>query len=99
MKINFDYFQIQKLMLQTFRAEKLDKKYGVISLVSIFSSRVMVLKLPKKVHFMQFCAYLSKKPKSVKAIYIHASESSHYTLLENDIVYRGLKHRSRDISN
>ena len=37
MKINFDYFQIQKLMLQTFRAEKLDKKYGVISLVSIFS--------------------------------------------------------------
>ena len=48
---------------------------------------------------MQFCAYLSKKPKSVKAIYIHASESSHYTLLENDIVYMGLKHRSRDISN
>ena len=36
MKINFDYFQIQKLMLQTFRAEKLGKKYWVISLVSIF---------------------------------------------------------------
>ena len=48
---------------------------------------------------MQFCAYLSKKPKLVKAIYIQASESSHYTLLENDIVYRGLKHCSRDTSN
>ena len=40
-------------------------------------------------HFLQFCADLTKKPKSVEAIYICASESSHYTLLENDIVYKG----------
>ena len=59
----------------------------------------MVLKLSKKVHFLQFCADLSKKSKSVKAIYIYASESSHYTLSENDMVYRGLSHRSWDISN
>ena len=38
---------------------------------------------------MQFCADLCKKPEPVKAIYIYASESSHYTLSENDIVYRG----------
>ena len=44
--------------------------------------------------FLQFCAYLSKKFKSVKAIYIYPSESSHYTLSENDMVYRGLSHRS-----
>ena len=51
----------------------------------------MVLKLSKKVHFLQFCADLGKKLKSVKAIYICASENSHYTLLENDMVYRGIK--------
>ena len=32
MKVNFDYFQIQKLMLQTVRAEKVDeKKLGHLS--------------------------------------------------------------------
>ena len=37
MKMSFDYFQIQKCMLQTDRAEKVDeKKSGVICLVSMF---------------------------------------------------------------
>ena len=55
----------------------------------------MVLKLSKKVQFLQFCADLiSKKPEPVKAIYTYASEISHYTLSENDMVYRGLSHRS-----
>ena len=49
----------------------------------------MVRKLPKKEHFLQFYADVSKKPKSVKAIYIYASERSHYTLSENGMVYRG----------
>ena len=31
----------------------------------------------KKVHFWQFCADLSKKYKSINAIYIYASERSH----------------------
>ena len=53
-----------------------------------------VLKLSKKVNFLQFCADLSKKPKCVKAIYIYASESSDYTLSENEMVYRCLSHRS-----
>ena len=35
-------------MLQTVRAEKVDEKNGVICLASIFSSRVMVIKLSKK---------------------------------------------------
>ena len=46
----------------------------------------MVLKLSKKMHFLQFCAELSKKPKSAKAILIYASENSHYTLSKNDMV-------------
>ena len=59
----------------------------------------MVGKLSEKVHFLQFCADLIKKSKSVKAIYIYASESSHYTLSENAMVYSGPSHRSWDISD
>ena len=99
--MNFDYFQIQKWILQTVRAEKVDeiiikKKNAVIRLVSMFPSWVMVCKLSKKVHILDFCADLSKKPTSLKAIYIY---ESHYTLSENAMVYRGLSQRSRDISD
>ena len=38
----------------------------------------------------QLCADLSKKSKSVKAIYLCASESCHPTLSENGMVFRGL---------
>ena len=85
-------------MLQTVRAEKVDEKNRVIDLVYMFPSRVIVLKLSKKVNFLQFCADLSKKPKSFKAIYIYASESFHYTLSGNDMVCRGLSHRSHILS-
>ena len=64
-------------MLQTVREEKVKEENGVIGLVSMFSSRVMVRKLSKKVHFLLFCADLSMKSKSVKAIYIYTSESCH----------------------
>ena len=86
-------------MLQTVRADEADEKNGVICLVSMFPSSVILCKLSKKVHFLQFCTDLRKKSKSVKAIYIYASESSHYILSENAMVYRGLSHRSRDIRN
>ena len=65
------------------RVEKVDEKDGVICLVSMFPSWVMVLQWTKKVHLLQFCADLTMKPKSVKAIYIYVSESSHYTFLDN----------------
>ena len=99
-KINFDDFQIKKKwMLQTLRAEKVDEKTGAICLVSMFPTWVMVYKLSKKVHLLQFCVKLSKKSKSVEAIYIYASESSHYILSENFTICKGLSHRSWDISN
>ena len=98
-KWDFDYFQVQKWMLHTVRAKKVDEKNGIIYLVSMFPSRVMTCKFPKKVHILQFCGDLSKKSKSVKASYIYASESSHYTLSEKAMVYRGLSHHSWDISN
>ena len=72
MKIDFDYFQMQKLMLQTFRAEKLDKKYGVISLVSIFSSRVMVLKCQKRYILCNFVLTSARNLNRLKQfIYMH----------------------------
>ena len=77
-------------MLQTVRAEKVDKKIGVIGLVLMFPTWVVVCKLSKKVHFLQFCAELSKKCESVEAIYIYASESTHYTLSENAMISRSL---------
>ena len=38
MKMNFDYFQIQTLMLQTDRVEKVEEENGVICIVSMFAS-------------------------------------------------------------
>ena len=66
----------------TNREKKVDEKNRVSYLVSMFPSYIMVLKLPKKVHFMQLCADLSKKSNSIKAVYIYASEGSHYALSE-----------------
>ena len=87
MKTNFEYFQIQQWILQSLRSEKIDQKNGVICLVSMFPSRFMVLKLSKKNAFLEFFADLSKKSKSIKAIYIYASERSRNALSENGIVY------------
>ena len=63
-------------ILQTVSAEKVDEKIGVICLVSMFPTWVRVCILSKKVHFLQLCADLSKKSKSVEAIYIYASENA-----------------------
>ena len=98
-KMNFDYFQMQKWMLQAARAGKLDEQNWVICLVSMFPSWIMVLKLSKNVHFLQFCADISKKPKSVKATDIYAPGICYDAFSENDMVYRGLSHRLWDISD
>ena len=70
MKMSLDYFQIQNWKLQRVRAEEVDEKNGVICLTPVFPFGVMIFKLSKNVHFLQFCADLSKKPKSVEAICI-----------------------------
>ena len=58
----------------------------------------MVLKLSKKVPFLQFCTDLGKKSKSVKATYIYASERSCYALSENGIVYCAMSYYFGEIS-
>ena len=97
MKTNFEFFQIQKWIPLTIRAEKVDGKNGVICLVSIFPSRVMVLKLSKKLQYFQYCADLSKKSKYIKAIYIYASERARCALSENGIVYYAMIYCFEDI--
>ena len=92
MKTNFDIFQIQKWISQAVRAHKLDEKSGVIYLVSFFPSWVMVLKLPKIMHFCKLV-----KSKSIKAIYLYPSERPYHALSENSMFYRGLSNSSRDI--
>ena len=73
------------------------KKKGVICLVSMFPFWVMVFKLSKKVHCLQFCADLSKKYKSIKSIYIYASERSRHALSESGIGYYAMTYCFRDI--
>ena len=87
MKMSFNNFQIQQLISQIARAQKVDEKSGVICLVFFFPSWVMVLKLPKIVSLLQFFANASKKSKVVIAIYVYASERSRFVLLENGIGY------------
>ena len=96
MKINFDNFQIQKWISQTVRAQKADEENRVICVISFFSSWVMVLKLPKIVHFLQIFADLIKKPKSIEAIYFYLSERPHHTLSWNSIFYKSPSNISRD---
>ena len=71
MKKNFDIFQIQKWILQTVRAQKVDEKNVVICLVSFFLSWVMVLKLPKCI----FCKFKLTSAQNLNLlkqfIYIH----------------------------
>ena len=85
--MNFDKFQMQKNSLLTVRARKADKKNGVMNLVFILPSWFMVLKLSKIVSFLQFFADIRKKSKAVIAIYVYASESSCFALLENGVGY------------
>ena len=54
-------------------------------------------KIVKKVHFLQLCADLSKKSKSIKATYIYASESSPSTLSENGVGVQGVQPNVHEI--
>ena len=62
-----------KVNATTDRVEKVDqKKMGSFVFFPCFFSYVIVLKLSKKVDFLLLGTDLSKKPKSVKIIYLYA---------------------------
>ena len=73
----FWHFSNTKMNITSSESSKSRLNKGVICLVSFFSSWVMVPKLPKLMHFLQICADLSKKSKSIQAIFhIHLKTSS-----------------------
>ena len=89
MKMYFDYFEMQKWMLQKPRVEKVVEKRGHLS-----SFHVSFLSYG---HFLIFCAELSKKSKSVKAIYIYCitvssntniSETISHSIINNTILWK-----------
>ena len=58
----------------------------------------MILKLSKTVSFLHFFAGVSKKSKTVIAVYEYAFESSRFTHLENGIGYYSMTYSIEDIS-
>ena len=70
--MNFEYFQIQKWMLQTVRLEKVDEKIGVTCIVST-------------VPF--FCNFVLTPARNLSLLKQYEFERFRYALSENDIVY------------
>ena len=97
MKMNFEYFQIQKWMLQTVRAEKLDKINWVICPVSMFPSWVMVFKLSKKVHFCNFVLTSARNLSLLKQFTYMPTGRLRYVLSENGIAYYTMAYCFGDI--
>ena len=58
----------------------------------------MVFKLSKIVSFLQIFADVSKIFKAVISIYVYASESSRFALLENSTGYYAMTYSLEDIS-
>ena len=79
MKINFEYFQTQKWMLQTVRTEAVDEKNRVICLVSMFPSWIMVFNCLKKFIFCNSTPTSAKNLNLLKQ-FTYASERSRYAL-------------------
>ena len=67
-------------------------------LVFMPHSGVMVLKLSKIVSFLQFFADVSKESKAIIAMYVYASGSSCFALLENGVGYYAMNYSLEDIS-
>ena len=86
-------FKYENESYKTVKVKKVDEKMGHLSSFLV-PCLVIVDKLFKKVHFWQFCAELSKKFSSVKAVHICISESFYCILSENDVVYMGASYRS-----
>ena len=74
------------------------KKMGSLALFPYSLPELWSLNRLKKCIFLQFRADFSKKSKSIKTIYIYASESSRCALSENGIVYYAVTYCFEDIS-
>ena len=86
----FIIFKCKNEFPKQLRLEKQMKKNGVLCLVFMSCSWIMVLKLSKTVSFLQIIADVSKKSEAVIAIFVYASESSRFALLENGIGHHAM---------
>ena len=73
------------------------KENAVTSLVFMSPSRVMVLK-QSKIVLLAIFYQCQQKSKGVIAIYVYASESSRFALIENGVGYYAMTYSLEDIS-
>ena len=93
-KMNFGYFQIQKWMLQTVRAEKVDEKMGSFVYFTCFLLELCSANCPKKSIFYTFMLTSARNLSLLKQFtYVHLKV---LITLFLKMVYRGLSHRSWD---
>ena len=59
-ELNFEGLEIQKLNMPTDRTQRVGEKNGVIFLVIMLTSRAMVIKMSKMVHFLYFLLMTAK---------------------------------------
>ena len=76
---------MQKWNIATDRAQNANDKNGVISLVIMFTSGVMVIKIPTVAHVLYFVLW-QHKISTLWAKYLSASERSYLALLENALL-------------
>ena len=82
-------------MSQTVRVEKVDRKNGVICLVSMFPYQFMVLKLSKKVQCCNFVLTSARSLSILKQVtYMHLKG---FALLKSGIVYYAMIYCFRDV--
>ena len=90
MGLKFKVFEMQKLNISTYRAQKVDEKKDVIRLI-MFTSKVMVIRISKIAHLMYFL-HNTQKTDPVWVRYLNASERSYLALLQNTMDYGVLSH-------
>ena len=96
MKMNFEYSNSE--MNITNRSEKVDEKMGSFVQFPCSHPELWSINSLKKCIFLQFCADISKKSRSIKAIYTYASGRSGYAISQNSIVFYAMAQCFGDIS-
>ena len=73
--MSFGRLEMQKWNIPTDRAQGVDEKNGVVSLVVIFTPRVMVIEMSKMAHFLHFLLMPAKNQTQFgEAIYVHLKD-------------------------
>ena len=69
MESNFEGLEMYKWIMPMDRAQREDENNEVICLVTMFTPRVMVAKMPEIVHFCIFCWWQQKISQSLGKVF------------------------------